>query len=92
MRCLQRLRFGLDLTFLLVLTTTQVGTDLDCFPAFASRFFFEVSFTLAILDSPDADVSLLFLERGEHLLDLFVIQGALEPSSLDELNHVFLDR
>jgi hypothetical protein len=47
LRCLHDLRFGFDLTALLVLTMTQVGTDLDCLPAFASLFFLEVSLTLA---------------------------------------------
>src|SRR5438552_16148135 len=47
-RCRQSLCLGLVLTFLLVLTMTQVGTDLVPLLAFINLFFFDLSLTRAI--------------------------------------------
>jgi lysylphosphatidylglycerol synthetase-like protein (DUF2156 family) len=77
-RCLQFLRFGFDLTFLFVLTITQVGTDLACLPAFASLFFLDASLTLAMLCSPDRYVAFPSLQLRQHLLDLLVVHSVPE--------------
>jgi hypothetical protein len=44
------LRFGLVLTFLLVLMTTHVGTGLFCLVRFIKRFLREVFFRAAIYE------------------------------------------
>ena len=62
LRCLQLRFLGFVLTFLFVLTMTQVGTDLVRLVALIMRFFFDVSLTLGILDSPYRGLSLLVLK------------------------------
>jgi len=82
---------GEVLTLPIVFAITHVGTGLASFPAFANLRFFAAGLFLAILDSPDFDISLGGLESSEHLFQLFVCDWQIYSALLSDLDELELD-